>query len=640
MKKKITAALILFAAAFLAFTAAIAFSQNKIPASAYSYYGDYSFNVAAYDVVCDINADCTINYTETITINYTGSDSTGFMRDIPLAEKTQIRNVTVCELINGSETSVDYDVYFYSDDDYDYLTADIGDLTNKTGESHTYIIRYDYIGYKNKEVENKFSVNAIGTGWSCDIYNATVTVNAPEGLIADSAKCYVGSYNSSNATSDYVITGNTITLSCSYLSSYNGVTFDLYFEDGALASNFNALPWLLLLIGALILAALIVLKFVKFTDPPLTPVVNFTAPDDMDPLAVGQLIDGQISNEDVTSLIYYWADKGFLKINMADENDPVLIRVYKNLPESYPDYQKGMYAAMFASGDSVKVSSLSEKFYTVIERVKKTAAVDKRTMYDGGSRTAAVIFAILGGLFAALLPILLLVIQVSSKLFNVAYLFAVIPSVVVFALTLSVFYFRYKRKKSISILLLSGIALIGGAMVALYALLVPYAAFETAPKIIAEIISVAIGMLSVTLIVRTKLYNEQLNGIIGFKNFILYAEKDRLEAMLEDDPQLYYHILPYAQVLGVTDKWEDKFKALTIEPPQWIVDPLGTYIGFVAINRCMRLSFTAMNRHMVSRPPSAGGGGGRGGFGGGGGFSGGFGGFAGGGFGGGGGRGR
>ncbi len=634
MKKRITAAIIVFVAAILAIFAVFSLTQNKVTASAYT-NSAYSFNISAYDVVYDINSDCSMNVTETITIDYTGYSSTGFMRDIPIDGEARVKNLTVCELSGGEEISVAYDVYFYEDGEYTYLTADIGDSTRKTDESHTYIIRYDYIGYENEG--SMLGVNAIGTGWDCTISNVTVTINAPEGFIAGSTVCYVGSYGSATATSDFNVSGNTITMNCNTLSRYNGITFNLYFEEGTLGSYFNGLPWLLLLIGVVILAALILLKFLKFTNPPLTPVVNFTAPDDMDPLAVGQLIDGEISNEDVTSLIYYWADKGYLKINMQDEDNPVLIRIYKNLPENAPQYQKDMYAAMFAGGETVKISSLSERFYPVIDRVKKKATIQKRAMYDGKSVTAATIFAVLGGLFAALLPMMLAVIQISGKILNLAYLLAVVPAVAVFVLTQTVYYFRYKRKKVTSILLLIGIALLGGVFVALYVGLVPYAVMETAPKAVAGLLSVAIGMLSVTLIVRTKLYNEQMNGIIGFRNFILYTEKDKLEAMLEEDPQLYYHVLPYAQVMGVTDKWEDKFKALTVEPPQWLVDPLGTYVSFVMINRCMRVSFVAMNRHMAARPPQAGGGHG---FGGGGGFSGGGGGFAGGGFGGGGGRGR
>ncbi|MGN0818240.1 MAG: DUF2207 domain-containing protein, partial [Candidatus Coproplasma sp.] len=81
-----------------------------------------------------------------------------------------------------------------------------------------------------------------------------------------------------------------------------------------------------------------------------------------------------------------------------------------------------------------------------------------------------------------------------------------------------------------------------------------------------------------------------------------------------------------------SDIWEDKFKSLTVAPPQWMSDPLDTYISFVVINRAIRVSTTHMVANM-SRPSSSGLSGGGGGFGG---FSGGGGGFAGGGHGGGG----
>ena len=132
---------------------------------------------------------------------------------------------------------------------------------------------------------------------------------------------------------------------------------------------------------------------------------------------------------------------------------------------------------------------------------------------------------------------------------------------------------------------------------------------------------------------RTKAYTDKLNDILGFKNFIELAEKDQLEMMIEQDPQFYYHILPYAQVLGVSKLWENKFAALTVEPPQWLSgNMVSTYIEFRIINSLINGSLAQMNYEMSSRPSSSGAnGGGRGGFGGG---------FSGGGFGGGGGRGR
>ena len=95
--------------------------------------------------------------------------------------------------------------------------------------------------------------------------------------------------------------------------------------------------------------------------------------------------------------------------------------------------------------------------------------------------------------------------------------------------------------------------------------------------------------------------------------------------MLEENPQLYYKVLPYAQVLGVTNEWEEKFAKILIPAPTWCTSPHMDVFDYIILNRCMRRAMaTAM------RPPqnSTGGRSGSGG-----GFSGGGGGFGGGGFG-------
>jgi uncharacterized membrane protein YgcG len=112
-----------------------------------------------------------------------------------------------------------------------------------------------------------------------------------------------------------------------------------------------------------------------------------------------------------------------------------------------------------------------------------------------------------------------------------------------------------------------------------------------------------------------------LERIIGFKEFLVTAEKERLEALLEGDPEYYYHILPFALVLNVSDIWENKFKGFTMEQPSWYE---GTYPGYI-YSYAMLTSFahsTSASMARYTAPPSSGTG--AGGFsGGGGGFSGG-----------------
>ena len=126
-----------------------------------------------------------------------------------------------------------------------------------------------------------------------------------------------------------------------------------------------------------------------------------------------------------------------------------------------------------------------------------------------------------------------------------------------------------------------------------------------------------------------------LGRILGFKQFIEFTERDKIEFMLKENPELYYNILPYAQVLNVTDAWTDKFKGLKLTMPSYCS------VGHVDVFDCLVWSSLyhsfnhSVSANMASRPKgSYGGGVGKGGFGGGVG-----GGFGGGGFGGGGGRG-
>jgi len=100
----------------------------------------------------------------------------------------------------------------------------------------------------------------------------------------------------------------------------------------------------------------------------------------------------------------------------------------------------------------------------------------------------------------------------------------------------------------------------------------------------------------------------------------MYTEEDKIKFMLEENPELYYHILPYAQVLGVSDEWEKKFAKLLMQPPTWCVSTRMTVFDYMILNRCMRRATLSMLMRPQKKPTvgRSGGGGSFGGFGGGG----------------------
>jgi uncharacterized membrane protein YgcG len=115
--------------------------------------------------------------------------------------------------------------------------------------------------------------------------------------------------------------------------------------------------------------------------------------------------------------------------------------------------------------------------------------------------------------------------------------------------------------------------------------------------------------------------------ILGFREFVMRVDKDRLERMGGRSPDRFERVLPYALVLGAADAWAEAFDGLYREPPRWYVSQTqGPFHPRVFVNE-LGQTLGSIGTALASAPR---GGSGRSGLGGGG--------FSGGGFGGGGGR--
>ncbi len=595
MKTKSNAKILLLA---LLIAAAALFALPFGTGSAFAANSAYSFEIENLTVNYDVHADRTIDVEERVTIKYTGYSSTGFYRDLPVNEGDRVYNVEVKEAnASGAQFDVDYGV----DIDDGLIILDIGDNTKKTGESHTYIIKYVYAVTAPKD-DNALYLNIVGFGSEAPIRDSLVTVHLPDGF--KSADLYIGDTAIPSDAYDYDSATNTITVELAGLAAFEGATLDMFFEEGVLSTRIDFVPYIMVIAGCVLLAALAAVKFFVFPKKPLSPVVGFEPPRGMDPVEISKLIDNSVDSHDVTSIIYYWASKGYLKIDLSDQNDPVLIRVYNRLPDGAPEHQIVMYNALFGNRDMVSVSQLEGKFYRTIENVKALVNRKYSRLYTAKSTGTAFAFALAGGLIMALAPIITGMVNISAKLIYLPALIAVVPALGVFFLARAGLFAVHKRRSGTRIAVTAGIVALCAAATALYAILLPSPIMELAPKIVVCIVAYIAVLASVTLISPTEEYYDLLNEIIGFRNFILYTEKDKLEVMLESDPEFYYKLLPYAQVMGISDIWEDKFKDLTVAPPSWAVDPAGTLVSFTIVNSALRRSYSSFAGRMAVRPSS------------------------------------
>ena len=158
------------------------------------------------------------------------------------------------------------------------------------------------------------------------------------------------------------------------------------------------------------------------------------------------------------------------------------------------------------------------------------------------------------------------------------------------------------------------------------------------PKALALVMYLVVGTLvsmffAVIAIAKTDAYTDLLGRVLGFRDFIKTAELDKLNELVEEDPQYFYHIMPYAYVFGLSNKWIRNFEDIPVVAPVWYRGSRGfDTFDYYMMGRMMSDCSASVGNSIVIPSASYGGSGGGWSSGGGGGSWSGGGGFSGGGF--------
>ena len=416
-----------------------------------------------------------------------------------------------------------------------------------------------------------------------------------------------------------------------------GESINIYLNiDKALFSRELPVISKVITFGSPILLVALVLLYMKNKDKNhFITSVEFYPPKNMNSAEVAYAFREYVTTKDITTLLFYWASQNHIKITMK-KNDKFILTKISELDDSHKLYEKELFRKIFECGDGETVTNtdLEGNIYDAV--VKSTGSVRGIFKDDKKLRVTSSFFLGFGLTLLSSLPIVLSGIldgEIShwTRGESYAIVFLGIAVLIVFYGILHLFnkkrYTEKGKKKATVTLVTLGV---------LYALIfIVLFSFTDLPMgiIILSIIVSFSGMAMSSFIPRRTDYGREiLEQIIGFRNFVEVAEKDRLEALLEEDPEYFYNTLPYAHVLGVTKKWADKFDGITMQNPTF-------YETYYPMNNVYMMTYlmddlNKVNETLTHTNDSSNGGSG-GGFGGGGGFSGG--GFSGGGAGGGGG---
>ncbi len=579
-----------------------------------------------------------IEVEERITVKFLTSGTSMFFRSLP--KEGAIYSDITASCVGNPDFY--FDVIDNPKDDGFIDIECIGGVTR--GAVWAYDISYTM--QQSVPSKDGMQIDVVGFGTQVPIHNVTAVVHFPAAV--ERADVYVG-YHEQPQTAGVTLSADkkTMTVTRDVLPlAYNdyygeivaeGITVDFTLPAGTLASygktRFATENIWKLALGALGCIGVAIAFVVTRKKREIIPVVNVKPPEGMSPLQMGKIVDGNVDNEDVTSMIYYFADKGYLKINFEDEEDPELIRLVPALPESAPAHEKTLFKGLFKesreNSGAAKISQLVEDFYSSSEAAKKQVLAPK-PMYRRGSVWGMILGGLLGAIYAFIGAFLM------GRRIGGGYVYVVggiflLPVVVTLLLGAVRENYRYKWKPIKRFWLL----LIELAVSALVSMLFIFALGEHLmtgwEKLVICLGGALPALIAQNALARTEKYVQTLGELLGFKDFITVTEEDKIKVMLEENPELYYEILPYAQVLGVTDEWEKKFEKITLPPPSWYSGRDMTFFDYMIINRCINRSImrgfaeAAMKAGKGVSVGRSGGGGHFGGFGGGGFGGGGFG---------------
>lgn len=333
--------------------------------------------------------------------------------------------------------------------------------------------------------------------------------------------------------------------------------------------SFGFYSLLAVILSAAMLILVFVFRFILFRKSNLVIPVNFYPPKGMNSAEAGYVVDLEVSDTDITSLIFYWADRGYLKINEVNK-EYSFVRI-KAADDLMDDYEQKLFNRMFKHGVEGYVSKKQlRSFYLDVKDAKKSILKKYTNEKNLSLKSAEMIRKLFSNI--SLMPLFFYMLLSNYEIYQngLRILIMCIIMVPMFVMSQQVINLIMKKNDGTSSKM---VTFIGGFFVLLFlsiSVIISNAELN-GMFLVCAACSFAMLILSKGIHKDTKYREELLAPLLGFKDFIKLVEKDQLEMLLEEDPEYYYHVLPYAQVLHVSDIWINKFKDITLPLPEWYV---------------------------------------------------------------------
>jgi uncharacterized membrane protein len=541
--------------------------------------------INSFDVNIKINSDASFSVSEKIQYDFSNLQKHGIFRNIPVKYKARGGNFN----LRISEISVQDE----NGQPYNFTVSPLGnDMEIKIGNAEQFVTgqKIYVIGYTIRRALNfftdhdEFYWNMTGDKWPVVIKKASLKISLPQNVKNELLKseCFIGVLGSAEKCLGNLENSGGIFSASREISLGEGMTVVFGFPKGVvhepsfIEKFLETLKdnWVLFLPPSVLFFMLWLWR--KKGKDPLgrgTIIAQFDAPDNLTPFEVGTIIDEKADKKDISAEIISLAVRGYLKIKKTEK---------KVLFFNSTDY--------------------------VLEKLKNAETLendfDQKLMEALLGSKDSVAISDLKDVFHKSLK------EIENKIYE------------------SVFakgYFIKNPEKVRHIYLAVGIMiLVGGIFIG---------SFWEMLGVVSWLISgIIVIIFSFFMPKKTKKGAETREYILGLKDYLMVAEKDRIKFhnAPEKNPEHFEKLLPYAMVLGVEKEWAEQFKDIYKQNPSWYEDKIGspTVINAVILANNLDSFSSSASANLYPAPSSASsgesgfsGGGSGGGFGGGGGGS-------------------
>ena len=509
-----------------------------------------NFFIENYDVVLKVNREQKVWVDEDIDAFFTNA-SHGIIRDIPTI-KSHINNINVSEQYSVLRT--------------------LGNLSLKIGNPDT-LIRGPHhykIGFEHllNGRDDKFYYNVIGTDWDVPINHARFTVVLPKKINPDDVGISIGAYGKAGFTNRavYQIVENSLSGYITQpLQPHEGITIHVKFPSGYFVKHTNKwknITWL----GLFIFTFLSLLIWYIFgRDEHVTPVVSFYPPPGITSADAEQIYTEKVSKKGLASLIVYLANLGCIKIS-GDKSDFMLKKIADY--EGDNEFLSAVMGILFRGkydkavcGYHLKTSEDFYRGWTALETNINRKKYKKR--FFEKSSMNFLLWILMGGLLCG--NVALSVFTLFDYDFSFGFLAPFFSFEMIF-LAVVCFFSKGKNLQAIVLFVL----IFGVQTVSLISQMKDIINLDNMPQLIVGGVCSLLSFICFKEMLKPNWYGRQILGqLLGLKKFIEVAEKSRLEMMVEENPEYFYQILPFAYVLGVSDKWIKQFENIAIKQPEW-----------------------------------------------------------------------